>query len=115
MLSLDSCEWHGRICELIMALQASIIHYARSITEAATEGAAVLDCVITVPAFWGPTQRQALVDAAKVSGAPPAQQKIEHTQIHPHCCSKCQWDVAVTSWRHPKRSMSPYMNKINQQ
>ena len=71
-----------------MCLQASIIHYARSITEAATEGAVVLDCVITVPAFWGPTQRQALVDAAKVSGAPPVQQDIEQLQGQPHCCSR---------------------------
>ena len=51
-----------------LLLQASLLHYARSITEAAAEGAAILDCVITVPAFWGPNQRQALIDAAKVAG-----------------------------------------------
>ena len=51
-------------------LQASILHYARSITEAAADGAAILDCVITVPAAWGPSQRQALIDAAKISGKP---------------------------------------------
>lgn len=49
-------------------LQASVLHYARTITEAAAEGAKILDCVITVPAFWGPVQRQALIDAARVSG-----------------------------------------------
>ena len=51
--------------------QASIIHYARRITEAASDGAAVLDCVIAIPAFFGPAQRQALVDAAQLAGAAP--------------------------------------------
>lgn len=49
--------------------QASIVHYARRITEAASDGAAVLDCVVAVPAFFGPAQRQALVDAAQLAGA----------------------------------------------
>lgn len=51
------------------AAQASIVHYARRITEAASDGAAVLDCVVAVPAFFGPAQRQALVDAAQLAGA----------------------------------------------
>ena len=37
-------------------------------TEASAEGSAILDCVITVPAFWGPAQRQAMLDAAKIAG-----------------------------------------------
>ena len=48
--------------------QASILHYAKGITEAAAEGAQVKDCVITVPAFFGPPQRQAVVDAASLAG-----------------------------------------------
>ena len=48
------------------------MHYARRITEAASDGAAVLDCVVAVPAFFGPAQRQALVDAAQLAGAPAA-------------------------------------------
>lgn len=59
-------EWR-----LSWARQASIIHYARRITEAASDGAAVLDCVIAIPAFFGPAQRQALVDAAQLAGAAP--------------------------------------------
>lgn len=54
---------------LSWAHQASIIHYARRITEAASDGAAVLDCVIAIPAFFGPAQRQALIDAAQLAGA----------------------------------------------
>ncbi|KAK9811690.1 hypothetical protein WJX72_008444 [[Myrmecia] bisecta] len=45
-------------------LVASILHYAKAITSAATEGAQILDAVISVPAFFGPAQRQALLDAA---------------------------------------------------
>ncbi|KAK9826508.1 hypothetical protein WJX81_008378 [Elliptochloris bilobata] len=49
-------------------LVASVIHYARRITEAASEGAPVLDCVIAIPAFFGPAQRQALIDSAQLAG-----------------------------------------------
>ena len=49
-----------------VAVQASILQYARRITEAATEGQPVVDCVIAVPAWFGPAQRQALLDAGQV-------------------------------------------------
>ena len=65
--------------------QASIIHYARRITEAASDGAAVLDCVIAIPAFFGPTQRQALIDAAQLAGAAP---------IWLPCAWLCSWCCA---------------------
>lgn len=50
------------------AAQASILHYAQRITSAASEGASVVDCVIVVPPFFGPPQRQALIDAAQLAG-----------------------------------------------
>ena len=46
--------------------QASILQYARRITEAATEGQPAVDCVIAVPPWFGPAQRQALLDAGQV-------------------------------------------------
>lgn len=50
-------------------MQASILHYAKGVAEKASEGAAVLDCTITVPPFFGPAQRQAVIDAAEVAGS----------------------------------------------
>ncbi|CAL8469535.1 g9076 [Coccomyxa elongata] len=50
------------------ALVASILHYAQRITSAASDGAPVLDCVIVVPPFYGPAQRQGLIDAAQLAG-----------------------------------------------
>ena len=44
--------------------QGGILHYAKQITSAASDGAQVLDCVIVAPPFFGPAQRQALYDAA---------------------------------------------------
>lgn len=49
-------------------LQASLLHYAKGIAQAAAPGAAIVDCVMTVPAFWGPAQRQAYIDAARLAG-----------------------------------------------
>ena len=46
--------------------QASILLYAKRITDAVVEGAPIVDCVIAVPAWFGPAQRQALLDAAQV-------------------------------------------------
>ncbi|CAL5229767.1 g13152 [Coccomyxa viridis] len=50
------------------ALVGGILHYAKQITSAASDGAQVLDCVIVVPPFFGPAQRQALYDAAHLAG-----------------------------------------------
>lgn len=47
--------------------QGSLLYYAREIAEAAA-GGPVLDAVITVPAFFGQRQRQALIDAAGLAG-----------------------------------------------
>ncbi len=49
-------------------VQASILHYAQRITSAASDGAPVIDCVIVVPPFFGPAQRQGLIDAAQLAG-----------------------------------------------
>ncbi len=49
-------------------MQASLLHYARQITQANADGAAVLDCVLVVPPYFGPRQRQAMVDAAQLAG-----------------------------------------------
>lgn len=49
-------------------MQASIFHYARGITQAFAGAGQVLDCVITVPAFFGQSQRAAVIDAAKLAG-----------------------------------------------
>lgn len=49
-------------------MQASILHYAKLITQAAAEGSPIVDCVITVPAWFGASQRKALLDAADLAG-----------------------------------------------
>ncbi len=54
------------VSEQDLAVQASILQYARRITEAATEGQSAVDCVIAVPPWFGPAQRQALLDAGQV-------------------------------------------------
>jgi Hsp70 protein len=48
--------------------QASILHYAKQITEVAAEGTPIVDCVITVPAWFGQAQRSGLLDAAELAG-----------------------------------------------
>jgi hypoxia up-regulated 1 len=49
-------------------LVASLLEYAKGLAEAAAEGAAVTDAVLTVPASFTIQQRQALLDAAKLAG-----------------------------------------------
>lgn len=49
-------------------VQASLLEYARSLAEAAADGAPTSDCVLTVPSYFTPGQRQALLDAAKLAG-----------------------------------------------
>ena len=46
-------------------MQASLLHYAKGITEKATT--TIVDCVIAVPAYFGQAQRQAMVDAAHLA------------------------------------------------
>ena len=45
-----------------------MLHYAKGITEAFAGAGQVLDCVITVPAFFGQAQRQAITEAARLAG-----------------------------------------------
>ena len=74
MQELITPFWRGNcgtcaVCsERNPAVQASILQYARRITEAATEGQPAVDCVIAVPPWFGPAQRQALLDAGQVLG-----------------------------------------------
>ena len=49
-------------------VQGSMLHYAKGITEAFAGAGQVLDCVITVPAFFGHSQRQAITEAARLAG-----------------------------------------------
>lgn len=45
-----------------------MLHYARGITETFAGAGQVLDCVITVPAYFGQSQRQAISEAARLAG-----------------------------------------------
>ena len=49
-------------------MQGSILHYAKGITQSFAGAGEVRDCVITVPAFFGQSQRQAVVDSARLAG-----------------------------------------------
>ena len=71
-----------------MRAQASILHYAQSITSAASERAAVVDCVIVVPPFFGPAQRQALTDAAELAGMCRPCPLTQHTLLQVYRCQR---------------------------
>lgn len=47
---------------------ASLLHYAKGLGQTAADGAPIVDIVITVPAWFGQAQRQALLDAAGLAG-----------------------------------------------
>ena len=46
-----------------------------------------MDCVLTVPAYWGVPQRQALLDAAKLAGLNPM------ALIHNHAAAALQYGI----------------------
>lgn len=48
--------------------QASLLEHAKQLAEAAADGVPTSDCVLTVPSYFTPTQRQALLDGAKLAG-----------------------------------------------
>eukprot|EP00775_Hariotina_reticulata_P013787 gene13787-13908_t len=52
---------------LVEELVAGIFQYAKQITDAQA-GESVVDAVVTVPAWYGVAQRQALIDAASLAG-----------------------------------------------
>ena len=64
-----------------MLAQGGILHYAKQITSAASDVAQVLDCVIVVPPFFGPAQRQALYDAAHLAGSYSALAQAQCLQL----------------------------------
>ncbi len=49
-------------------MQGSILHYAKGITEAFSGAGEIRDCVVTVPAFFGQSQRQGIIDSARLAG-----------------------------------------------
>lgn len=49
-------------------VQGSILHYAKGITETFANAGEIRDCVITVPSFFGQSQRQAIIDSARLAG-----------------------------------------------
>lgn len=61
-------------------MQACLLHYAKGVAEKAAEGQAVLDVAISVPPFFGPAQRQAIIDAAEIAGqcSAPACARIDY-------------------------------------
>jgi hypoxia up-regulated 1 len=52
----------------MLIVQGSILHYAKQLATVAADGIPVVDCVITVPAFFGQNQKQALENAAQLAG-----------------------------------------------
>lgn len=54
------------IVTLYILCQGSILKYAKGITQAQA-GQEVVDCVLTIPSFFGPTQKQAILDAARLA------------------------------------------------
>lgn len=69
MLSSVRCTHLDKLLLTTMSrpVQASLLYYARGVAEAQA-GGSVPDAVITVPAFYGQRQRQALIDAAGLAG-----------------------------------------------
>ena len=64
-----SCPCQGSGLTVVWAWwQGSLLQYARGMAQAAAARQAIVDCVLVVPAFWGPPQRQAYIDAAKLAG-----------------------------------------------
>ena len=70
-----------------MLLQGSLLHYAKGITEKVSGGAAIVDCVIVVPSFFGQAQRQAMVDAAHLAGMGVL------ALVNSHAAAALQWGL----------------------
>lgn len=67
-------------------MQACLLFYAKGVAEKAAEGAAVQDVAIAVPPFFGPAQRQAIIDAAEIAG--------EHLCT---ACATCGYQVTIVA------------------
>jgi len=66
---------------------ASLLEYAKSLATTAAEGSPITECVLVVPAFFGPAQRQALLDAADLAGL-----KVL-SLVHAHAAAALQYGI----------------------
>lgn len=87
--------------------QASILHYAKQITEAQS-GGPVPDAVITVPAWFGIAQRQALINAASLAGVNVL------ALINTHAAAALQFGIErdFADKEQKVRQGYPYVNSI---
>jgi len=71
----------------IEELVASLLEYAKSLASAAAEESYITDCVLVVPAFFGPSQRRALLDAADLAGLNVL------SLVHAHAAAALQYGI----------------------
>jgi hypoxia up-regulated 1 len=67
--------------------QASLLAHAKALAEVAADGAPVVDAVLTVPAFFPPAARAALLDAARLAGLNP------QALLHTHAAAALQYGI----------------------
>ncbi|KAG7669868.1 hypothetical protein Ndes2437B_g06065 [Nannochloris sp. 'desiccata'] len=66
---------------------ASLLDYAKRLANEAADGSPVTDCVLVVPAFWSPVQRQALLDSAELAGLNVM------SLVHSHAAAALQYGI----------------------
>jgi hypoxia up-regulated 1 len=66
---------------------ASLLEYAKRLANDAADGSPVTECVLVVPAFWSPAQRQALLDAAELAGLNVM------SLVHTHAAAALQYGI----------------------
>ena len=72
---------------LVEELVASLLEYAKTLASAVADGSPVTDCVLVVPAFFGPAQRQALLDSAALAGLNVL------SLVHAHAAAALQYGI----------------------
>jgi hypoxia up-regulated 1 len=68
-------------------LVASVLEYAKALATTAADGDPVTECVLVVPAFFSPAQRQALLDAASLAGLNVL------SLVHAHAAAALQYGI----------------------
>jgi len=66
---------------------ASLLEYAKRLANEAADGSPVTECVLVVPAFWTPAQRQALLDSAELAGLNVM------SLVHTHAAAALQYGI----------------------
>ena len=66
---------------------ASLFEYAKRLANEAADGSPVTECVLVVPAFWSPGQRQALLDSAELAGLNVM------SLVHTHAAAALQYGI----------------------